>query len=328
MSRKKHPRRVLFFCIVLILSVVLLISGLRILESTVFVKGHVPTETIRSKTITVDGMDYFPRQDITVIMVLGIDETGPVVASESYNNTGEADMVALLVFDNQEKICDVICLNRDTMVEMPVLGVGGKNAGTRYGQLALSHTYGSGLKDSCENTRATVSNLLGGITIDYYVAMNMDAIAIVNDAVGGVTVNVTEDFSDVDPTITKGEITLMGDQAIHFVQTRKGVGDQKNISRIERQKEYMENFLIAFRAKGDDEVFVLETYDAVSPYMVTDCTSKTMTSLLSRYGDYALGDMISPAGENVMGEQYYEFHVDEEQLRKLVVDLFYAPKKK
>lgn len=326
MSRKKHPRRVLFFCIVLILSVVLLISGLRILESTVLVKGHVPTETIKSKTITVDGVDYFPRQDITVIMVLGIDETGPVVASESYNNTGEADMVALLVFDNQEKICDVICLNRDTMVEMPVLGVGGKNAGTRYGQLALSHTYGSGLKDSCENTKATVSNLLGGITIDYYVAMNMDAIAIVNDAVGGVTVNVTEDFSDVDPTITKGEITLMGDQAIHFVQTRKGVGDQKNISRIERQKEYMENFLTAFRAKGDDEVFVLETYDAVSPYMVTDCTSKTMTSLLSRYGDYALGDMISPAGENVMGEQYYEFHVDEDKLNELVVDLFYAPK--
>jgi anionic cell wall polymer biosynthesis LytR-Cps2A-Psr (LCP) family protein len=154
----------------------------------------------------------------------------------------------------------------------------------------------------------------------------MDAIAIVNDAVGGVTVNVTEDFSDVDSTITKGEITLMGDQAIHFVQTRKGVGDQKNISRIERQKEYMENFLTAFRAKGDDEVFVLETYDAVSPYMVTDCTSKTMTSLLSRYGDYALGDMISPAGENVMGEQYYEFHVDEDKLNELVVDLFYAPK--
>ena len=237
MSRKTHPRKVIFFCIILILTVVLLISGLRILESTVFLKSHVPGETVKSKTITVDGVDYFPRQDITVIMVLGIDEYGPVIASDSYNNTGAADMVALLVFDNQQKVCNVLCLNRDTMVEMPVLGVGGKNAGTFYGQLALSHTYGSGLKDSCENTKTAVSNFLGGITIDYYVSMNMDAISIANDAVGGVTVNVTEDFSDVDPTITKGELTLMGDQAVHYVQTRKGVGDQKNVSRIERQKE-------------------------------------------------------------------------------------------
>ena len=328
MSRKTQPRRVLFYCIILVLSVVLLISGLRILESTVLLKGHLPEAMVKSKTITVDGVDYFPRQDITVIMVLGIDEYGPVVASESYNNTGEADMVALLVFDNQNQTCDVLCLNRDTMVEMPVLGVGGKNAGTRYGQLALSHTYGSGLKDSCENTKAAVSDFLGGITIDYYVAMNMDAISIINDAVGGVTVNVTDDFSNVDPTITKGEVTLKGQQAIHYVQTRKGVGDQKNISRIERQKEYMEAFLPAFRDEGEDEAFVLKTYQAVSPYMVTDCTAKTMTALVSRYGDFKLGEMISPEGENVMGEQYYEFHADEEQLKSLIVDLFYAPKKK
>lgn len=328
MSRKTQPRRVLFYCIILVLSVVLLISGLRILESTVLLKGHLPEAMVKSKTITVDGVDYFPRQDITVIMVLGIDEYGPVIASESYNNTGEADMVALLVFDNQNQTCDVLCLNRDTMVEMPVLGVGGKNAGTRYGQLALSHTYGSGLKDSCENTKAAVSDFLGGITIDYYVAMNMDAISIINDAVGGVTVNVTDDFSNVDPTITKGEVTLKGQQAIHYVQTRKGVGDQKNISRIERQKEYMEAFLPAFRDEGEDEAFVLKTYQAVSPYMVTDCTAKTMTALVSRYGDFKLGEMISPEGENVMGEQYYEFHADEEQLKSLIVDLFYAPKKK
>lgn len=326
MSKQKQLRKVLFLCIILILLVVLIISGLRILESTVFLKWHVPEETVKSKTVTVDGVGYFPRQDITVIMVLGIDEFGPVVASETYTNPGAADMVALLVFDNQKKTCDVLCLNRDTMVEMPVLGIGGKQAGTIYGQLALSHTYGSGLKDSCENTKKTISDFLGGITIDYYVAMNMDAIAIANDAVGGVTVNVTDDFSDVDPSITKGQITLKGDQAINFVRTRKGVGDQKNLSRIERQKEYMEGFLAAFRQKGDDEVFVLDTYDAVSRYIVTDCSAKTITTLLSRYADYDLGELISPEGENVMGEQYYEFYADEEKLDALVLRLFYAPK--
>ena len=41
--------------------------------------------------------------------------------------------------------------------------------------------------------------------IDYYFSMNMDAISILNDAVGGVTVEVTDDFSQVDATIGKGQ---------------------------------------------------------------------------------------------------------------------------
>ena len=67
--------------------------------------------------------------------------------------------------------------------------------------------------------------------------MNMDAIATMNDAVGGVKVTVTEDFSKVDPTIPMGEAILRGQQAINYVRTRKNVGDQLNLSRIERQKE-------------------------------------------------------------------------------------------
>jgi hypothetical protein len=35
---------------------------------------------------------------------------------------------------------------------------------------------------------------------------------------------------------------------------------------------------------------------------------------------------VSPEGENVLGEKYYEFHVDEEKLDELIVRLFYAPK--
>lgn len=260
------------------------------------------------------------------MMVLGIDEFGPVKDSGSYNNPGAADMVTLLVFNETEEVCDILCLNRDTMVEMPVLGIGGKKAGTLVGQLALSHTYGSGLEDSCENTREAVSNFLYGVKIDYYASFNMDAITLINDAVGGVTVTVTDDFSDVDPTITKGEITLKGEQAINFVRTRKGVGDQKNISRIERQKEYMEGFLDSFGEKADDESFFLSAYDEIKPYVVTDCSATVLSGIVSRYGDYKLGEVLSPEGENVLGGEFYEFHADEEALDELILELFYAEK--
>lgn len=326
MNKKMTVKTVAYFSTILILVLAILFSGLRILESTVLLPGQNQESSFATKTIERNGKAYFPRQDITVMMVLGIDEFGPVKDSGSYNNPGAADMVVLLVFDETEEVCDILCLNRDTMVEMPVLGIGGKKAGTLVGQLALSHTYGSGLEDSCENTRETVSDFLYGIQIDHYASFNMDAITLINDAVGGVTVTVTDDFSDVDPTITEGEITLKGEQAINFVRTRKGVGDQKNISRIERQKEYMEGFLEAFGKKSGDEAFFLSAYEEIEPYVVTDCSATALSGIVSRYGDYALGEVISPEGENILGGEYYEFHVDEEALDELILELFYAEK--
>ena len=224
------------------------------------------------------------------------------------------------------------------MLEMPILGIGGKQAGTAFQQLALSHTYGSGLEDSCVNTRKTVSSFLYGLEIDYYISLNMDAIALLNDAVGGVTVTVTEDFSNVDPllkeqknqvdhTIGMGEVTLMGQQAVSFVRGRGGVGDELNVSRMERQKEYLGNFMEAFLSKKDAGVaFLTEVYDQVTPYSVTDCSITVLEDMVSRYGDYPIVEIVSPAGENRKGEVYMEYYVDEEALDDLILRLFYAPK--
>lgn len=325
MKKRKVWKQIAFTCLVLILVLIIVFSGLQILESIVFSadEGYVSP----SKTITRDGVDYFPRQDITVFLLMGVDQNGPVEESGSYNNPGAADMVALLIFDEKNEQCNVLQLNRDTMLEMPVLGIGGKQAGTYYGQLALSHTYGSGLEDSCENTRTTVSQFLNGIQIDYYLSMNMDAVSILNDAVGGVTVTVEDDFSEIDSTITPGEVTLHGEQAIHFVRTRKDVGDQLNMTRMDRQMDYINGFIEAFRGKHDsDPNFVLQTYEEVAPYLVSNCSLNTLSGMIDRYGDYELLESCTPEGENVLGSEYYEFYTDSEALDELILQLFYAPK--
>lgn len=328
MMKRHNPKKdAVFFAVIMILVLVMLYSGLQILESTVLHHGSNKEENIESKTIVVDGVAYFPRQDITVVLVLGIDRTGPVTASNAYTNAGAADMDMLVIFDETNLQVDMLYLNRDTMLTMPVLGLGGKEAGTYYGQLALAHTYGSGLDDSCENVRKTISAFLGGIRIDHYVSMNMDVVSILNDLVGGVTVEVTEDFSAVDPTIGMGTVKLKGQQAIHYVRTRKGVGDQLNLTRIQRQKAYIQGFVAALQEKyADNANAVLSVYADVKPYVVTDCSPKAINALMSKYASYTLGEVVSPAGENVMGEEYMEFYVDEENLKELVLRLFYAPK--
>lgn len=323
----KITRKGVAFCVVLILVLVVIIGGLRILEPTFFHREELPAETAPSRTVIQDGVAYFPRQDITTILFMGIDEMGPVQSSGYYRNHGESDVIMLVILDEKNENCSILVFNRDSMVTMPALGLGGKQAGTFYGQLALSHTYGSGLEDSAENVRTTLQNLLGDVRIDYYVAMNMDAISIMTDAVGGVRIKVTDDFSYVDDSISTGEVLLDGDQAYSFVRSRQGIGDQLNITRMERHKEFVAGFMKAFGEKtGKSDTFVLTTYDKVAPYIVTDCSVNTLTALVSRFSEYELLEIVSPEGENILSEEYYEFHLDQEALEELVMRLFYAPK--
>ena len=328
MEHRTKIKKLAFYVAVLLLVFILLYSGLQILEATVLNSGNPTDPEIVSKTITRDGIEYYPRRDITVMMLLGIDQEGPVADSRTFTNPGASDAVMLLIFDEKNETWSILQLNRDTMMDIPILGIGGKEAGTTYAQLALAHTYGSGLEDSCINTRKAVSNFLGGISIDYYIAMNMDAVAILNDAVGGVTVTVTEDFSDVDPSITMGELTLQGEQALNFVRDRKNVGDQKNVTRMERHQEYMDGFREVLRSKLDENAgFVVETYSEVAPYLVSDCPINSLTSMIDRYEDYEFCGIITPEGKNILGEMHYEFYADEEKLDELVIELFYAPKR-
>lgn len=323
---KKLLVKVLFACIALILVLGIVYSGLRILELTVFY-GQEKEFVVKTKTISRDGVKYYPRQDIDVILLMGINCPGYVQAQYPHNEN-PADMVALMVLDEKAGTYTVLNLNRDAMVDMPELNDEGREIGTMYAQLGYAHSYGSGLEDSCENMKKTVSNLLGGVAIDYYISMNIDAIAPLNDAVGGVTVNVVHDFSQVDSTIPKGTVTLKGNQARTFVQSRWYVGDELNLSRIERQKEYMNNFISAFKQtmKTSDSGFVLDTYNMVAPYLVSDLPISTLTSMVERYMECSLTDILSLEGENKMGAEYMEFYVDEDALEDLRLELFYAPK--
>ena len=286
-----------------------------------------PNNVGASKTIVRDGVSYYPRQDITVFLIMGIDEFGPMTESTGFQNSGASDAVMLVIFDHKAEKMDVLSLNRDTMMDIPVLGVGGKPAGTYFGQLALAHTFGSGLEDSCENTKKAVSNFLYGLRIDYYMALNMNAIGILNDAVGGVEVTVTDDFSLVDPSIPMGTVRLSGQQALSFIRQRKDMPSQLNLSRMERQNHYMEQFAHAFQdSVQNSQTFITDTYEQITPYLVSDCSINTISSAMSRFSDYTFGKVITLKGENRQGERYMEFYVEEQNLDDTVLQLFYAPK--
>lgn len=328
MNKKRPLLGVAGLILALLLVLAGMICGLRYWESTNLYTPSGEEETGSTKTIIRDGVAYYPRQNITTVMLLGIDETGPVKSSGSYRNKGEADVVMLLILDQEDETYTVLALNRDTMLEMDTLGVRGEFAGTAYGQLALAHTFGSGLEDSCENVKNTLTNFLPGLFVDHYLALNMDAIGIVTDLVGGVQVTIQDDFSAVDSSLGTGTVVLSGEQALNFVRARKDVGSQLNITRMSRHEEFMKGLMEALNARMEEnDSFVLDLYDQVDEYMVTDCSVNVINGLMQRCADYTLKEIVSPKGTNTRGEEYYEFLVDEEALDQLALRLLYAPKK-
>jgi len=322
--RRKVMTKVLLVCTALLLVLVILYSGLRILESTVLYMEPERWVTDR-KTIEWNGTKFFPRQDIMVIMLLGINRTGPVAPS-AFNEGGAADMITLMIFDEKEESYSLLSINRDSMIDIPILLENGKIDGTYHGQAGYAHTYGTGMQDSCENMKRAISNFLHGIQIDYYVALNMDAISLLNDAVGGVVVTIEDDFTNIDPQMQKGVRKLNGEQAVKFVQSRMNVGDELNVSRIRRQQQYMGAFTNRLHERlKEDATFVVRMFEELSRNVVTDCSANAISGIVERYGDYSFVENVTPDGENKVG-QYMEFYVDEQALDELVIRMFYAPK--
>lgn len=274
------------------------------------------------KTITIDGKTYHQRENLETYLFLGIDVEGPVKAVEGYYGGGQADVQIVVVIDHDRKTWQMLQLNRDTMVEVPILGIQGDVVGKEYQQLALSHSYGDGLKESCENSVKTVSNLLWGQEIDGYFSMNMDGVVIINDAVGGVPVEITSDFSEIDQTLTLGEtITLDGNQALTFVRSRQDVDDQTNIARMARQRRYLSALLEKVGTLNDERI--ITTYDALQDYVVTDMGSKTILNLSEDVGAYEFLGVLTIDGEARVEEEHWAFYLDKQSLQEAMLELFY-----
>lgn len=319
--------------------------ALSILTATVFLNGcskkadQVPSTeplltigqdvssepTIPQDAVKINGAYYVPKKGLQTILIMGLDKYERPEASIAYTNTMQSDFLLLAIIDEDAGQCDLLHLNRDTMTEIQRLGFGGADTGKFVGQLALAHTYGSGGSDSCLNAVKAVSHLLGGVQIDHYMTLTMDGVGKINDLVGGVTVTMLEDFSEIDPTMKKGDVvTLKGDQALVYVRTRQGIGDQSNLSRMERQRQYLEAFygkLMETNRRVDG--FLSSSLLKVNDDFESDCTVNQLDALSDVLERCEVNPIHTIDGQAVQGEEFIEFYVDEASLQETIINLFY-----
>ena len=273
-------------------------------------------------TVTTRGPEK--KQELETVLVLGLDKNEYPQDSRAYLNDMQADFNLLLVVDKTEKVCTPLLLNRDTMTKITRLGVFGDVADSFTGQLALAHTYGSGGSDSCINSKRAVSDLLGE-PVDHYMSFTMDSVPMVNDAVGGVTVTVLEDFGESHPQLKKGEtVCLQGEEALAYVRSRKDVGDQTNLSRMARQEQYMSALLEKLRAAAaENPDFLSKLTVKLGDSFQTDYSVSQLQALSELLLACEVKPFVTLEGEAKRGEEFMEFYVDEQALKQTVQAIFY-----
>lgn len=308
-------------------AVILLLAGVLLLHLWEENYGRVPQGGMgQEEELTYfDGAWYRPRRDMETVLLMGIDKAALDETLPVQGEFEQSDFLLLLVIDRKTMTCTGIHVNRDTMAEIQILTDSGQVDRTFTGQITLAHSYGGSPEARCENMVTAVSKLMYGIKIDRYISISLDGIPVLNDLVGGVTVEVMDDFSGVDATLVQGEtVTLRGQQALTYVRARRGLADPTNTHRMERQKQYMDALQKKLLDLGElNEDFVLSAITELNDYLVSNCSVEQMSDLSDILEECGEVQYRTLEGEAVLKDAYYEFHVDEDALQWTVMELFY-----
>lgn len=289
---------------------------------------HEKTAT-ESKDIVYNGKTYTPKGNLETYLFAGIDSPGKVEELKEYDGTGQCDVLMVLVRDRSTDQCQYVTIDRNTITPVNSLENNGNYISTDDIQISLAHAMSLDHTKRAENTVEAVSTLLGGATIDAYAMVNMSAIQIVNDMVGGVTVTIEDDFSGLDDTLKKGEtVTLMGEQAEEFVRGRSELKDDTNQNRMARQAQYETGLKAAFAQKcSEDNTFPLDVYHALEDYMTTTVSAKKFSRLAILMTDDKEDTSLTIDGTySIDDNDWQAFTPDPDSLQQVILQLFYQEK--
>lgn len=275
--------------------------------------------------LEADGRTYVYREmETTNYLLIGVDDADGDRAE--FTGGGQADFLVLLCVDRRNRSITPVMVDRDTVAEVTTYGVFGHESGRREMQICLAQAFHGQGQTGSANTVGVLTGLLGGVRIDHYMAVDIDGIGILNDAIGGVRVTLTDDFTALDPAMAKGEdILLDGRQAELFVRSRMTVADGTNASRMKRQRLYLESLLTKLFGENDPEGAPFEeALDAMQGHYETDMSESAVLSALRRYSGYEWKPFVELPGEYGVDEDgFTEFRLDERKTTEVLIEIWF-----
>lgn len=286
------------------------------------------TDKWQEGIVSYHGKKYQYNTSIKNYLFLGIDEDGPVKKAADGISGGQSDAMFLLVADDKKKELSIIAINRNTMTDVKVYDENGEYVNTAKLQICLQHGYGDGMRVSCLRSVDAVSELFYNLPIAGYLSMNMDALPIVNDAVGGVEVEVRDNLENESRGVSlkQGDVvTLTGDEAYVYLRSRDIEVFNSAEERLNRQVQYMTALFGKIKDIAEDQPSVFKTVSsAIEDYTVSSIDFVKLAEVSVQY-EFDDSHVYKVPGETVMGEQFEEYQVDDEALYEMILDIFYEP---
>lgn len=330
-SQRQSRARIVIVVIVIILVAALCVGYFLWKQTQGVVKtstGASQGETVSSSdqsTVEYEGATYRYNDHLSNYLFMGIDSTEEVSEMESQLDAGQADSIYLVSLDRATEQVQVLSIPRDTITEIEVFNPSGISLGMTDNHINLQYAYGDGKEESCELMKTAVSGMLDGLPIQGYCSMNMDGISVITDFVGGIQLTIPDDsLADVNPEYKKGAVVdITGETAEQFVRYRDIDKTQSALVRQERQKTFLQALVQKAQEKaGEDAGFVTGLYDSVKSYTVTNMGNDIFAKLLAA-SQNGITDTETVPGEGTHGENFDEYHIDEDALSDLIISMFY-----
>ena len=278
-----------------------------------------------SDTVEYKGETYKYNDHLSNYLFLGIDTREAVDTYQSQADAGQADAIFLVSMDRATEKIKVLFIPRDSMTRIETFNPYGQSLGETTDHLNIQYAFGDGKEKSCELMKTAVSNMLDGLPIQGYCSMNMDGISVITDFVGGIQLTIPDDsLADVNPEYKKGAVVdITGETAEQFVRYRDIDKTQSALVRQERQKTFLQALVQKAQEKaGEDAGFVTGLYDSVKSYTVTNMGNDIFAKLLAA-SQNGITDTETVPGEGTHGENFDEYHIDEDALSDLIISMFY-----
>lgn len=292
----------------------------------------------QSDWIAAGGKVYEYNRDTINILILGIDRAGGLERDTNYDSwdAGQADAIFIVSLNPVDKEIKVVGIPRNSMVWLNIYGSDGEIREQIYNQICLQYGYAGGGKNGLAEMARAASELLYQLPIHGVAAIGYDAIVTINDAVGGVEVEILEDII-YDPEMVKGNtIRLTGEQAFLYLHHRDVTRAGSPTERLMRQKQYL--FAFADTAKTrvkENPLIVSDVYRALAGYMNTDITLDQAVYMATEILDYHfdIDEIYTLEGEdkivpylNEEGQEdfYDDYYLNEDSIKEVMAKVFYT----
>ena len=277
------------------------------------------------KTVEYNGTTYTLNENLVTVAAIGMDRESFGLMDDKIGTAGQADFILIVTMDMKSGLVSSIMIPRDTMVDVDQFTTDGQYVGVENMQICLSFAYGDGGETSSRNVLTSAQRVLYGIPVHLYGVLDLSGIPALNDAIGGVSVTLQENFGS---SYAGDRITLHGSQAESFVRARDTSRMDSDAPRRARQIQYVRAYIDkAMHAAIRDLGVIRRLYNTAMEYAFTNVSlsraTYIATTLLSK--GVNLSDVKTLAGTLQPGDPYAEYILDEKAAFETVLSVFYTP---